>query len=97
MSDPQGRFPRSQHVHLRRFRFRYLRVGLDLSSCLQEFSREKEELLQKKIETAKIGIRKTEQENKNTAAERKDLLQSLLERFSCGGPVQKNFLIFWMN
>ncbi len=52
---------------------------------------DKEELLQKKIETAKIGIRKTEQEIKTQQQERKDLLQSLLERSSCGGQYKKFF------
>jgi len=46
---------------------------------------DKEELLQKKIETAKIGIRKTEQEIVTQQQERKELLQSLLERSASGG------------
>lgn len=46
---------------------------------------DKEELLQKKIETSKIGIRKTEQEIRTQQQERKDLLQSLLERSASGG------------
>ncbi len=46
---------------------------------------DKEELLQKKIETSKIGIRKTEQEIRTYQQERKDLLQSFLERSASGG------------
>ncbi len=46
---------------------------------------DKEELLLKKIEMSKIGIRKTEQEIKTQQQEKKDLLQSLLERSSSGG------------
>ncbi|HEX3020698.1 MAG TPA: hypothetical protein VHP36_10370 [Chitinispirillaceae bacterium] len=46
---------------------------------------DKEELLLKKIEMSKIGIRKTEQEIKSQQQERKALLQSLLERAPSGG------------
>lgn len=46
---------------------------------------DKEELLQKKIETSKIGVRKTEQEIITQQQERKELLQSLLERSASGG------------